>query len=270
MGGGALCVVATTAVAAVTGAALGTLIACGAGVICPDVLEVVPVPAPVPLPAPGPLPAPADSPRPRSTPTVGPVAPPMGAPMPTPVPGPAPVPAPIPSPIPRADPDCDVDADADVNIDTDVRFGQPTPTPSPQVNLDTGSAVALVSADTSAPAIIARTTVETLLRSSDPIMTRTAVVEFFRQVVTIAGPQERRAAASLMTQVKEVPDDPSDRVRSLRYTRSIKEPDILIFGTGDRHGIITVTADDSFVRAAASQGVTLNAVVHKPVPLTGR
>ncbi|WP_277926138.1 DUF1308 domain-containing protein [Nostoc sp. FACHB-857] len=45
--------------------------------------------------------------------------------------------------------------------------------------------------------------------------------------------------------------------------------DIIILGTGDRLGIVTMTADAKAVRAALSQGVKFNVYIHQPCLLTG-
>ncbi|MBD2515105.1 DUF1308 domain-containing protein [Nostoc sp. FACHB-973] len=65
------------------------------------------------------------------------------------------------------------------------------------------------------------------------------------------------------------PDNPSTVALNLQPTRSLGRNDIIILGTGDRLGILTMTADAKAVRAALSQGVKFNVYIHVPCPLTG-
>jgi hypothetical protein len=43
----------------------------------------------------------------------------------------------------------------------------------------------------------------------------------------------------------------------------------IILGTGDRLGIVTMTADAKAVKAASHQGVNFHVYLHQPVPLQG-
>jgi len=81
---------------------------------------------------------------------------------------------------------------------------------------------------------------------------------------------ERTRAGTFLQRVNEVDDDPSDRALNLRVTGGLGPNDIVIFGTADRLGIITMSADERAVRASSNQGVDFVVYLHPPVPLTGR
>ncbi|GJD16200.1 hypothetical protein RIVM261_011560 [Rivularia sp. IAM M-261] len=55
----------------------------------------------------------------------------------------------------------------------------------------------------------------------------------------------------------------------MRPTRNLDANDIIILGTGDQMGIITMTADAKAVRAASAQGVEFNVYIHPPYSLKG-
>lgn len=80
---------------------------------------------------------------------------------------------------------------------------------------------------------------------------------------------EQARAARLLARVQAVPDDPSDRALAIRPTRNIEAADIIILGTADRLGIVTMTSDRRAVRAAQVQGVDFQVFLHLPAPLTG-
>ncbi|MDQ2792762.1 MAG: DUF1308 domain-containing protein, partial [Bacteroidota bacterium] len=61
----------------------------------------------------------------------------------------------------------------------------------------------------------------------------------------------------------------SVRASELTVTKKVGANDKIIFGTADKLGIKTVTADAKFLRGAEAQGVVFDAVVHPPVPLKG-
>jgi hypothetical protein len=105
------------------------------------------------------------------------------------------------------------------------------------VNLDTGTALALVSEGSPLRHLLKAT-----IGNSPMVMCLTAVAEFQRIVQTVGGPLEQGRAGGR---------------------------DIIVFGTGDQLGVMTVSADAKFVRGAAAQGVHFNLFVHPPVPLTG-
>jgi predicted nucleic acid-binding protein len=108
------------------------------------------------------------------------------------------------------------------------------------------------------------------LKGAKLLMSSTAKDEFMGAVRRLAGPSEARAAANLMRRVTVVPDNPSARVAALKRTRTIREPDIRIFGTADQLGVPLLTADARFPRAAKEQGVILDVVIHDSKSFVGR
>jgi hypothetical protein len=72
-----------------------------------------------------------------------------------------------------------------------------------------------------------------------------------------------------------IPDDPSDRVMKMSILSKRDEErlglnDRIIFGTGDRQGIKTVTLDDRFVKAAKYKGVRIDYVLFPSVRYAGK
>ena len=65
-----------------------------------------------------------------------------------------------------------------------------------------------------------------------------------------------------------VPDKISERVEKLGSSDQIKGRSKAIFGTGDAMKILTVTANQGFVRAAQSQGIRLAVIIHESSCLT--
>lgn len=101
-------------------------------------------------------------------------------------------------------------------------------------------------------------------------MTSTALAEFANVVRNIAGPNEKASAVSLLQRVRIVPDNPSSRALGIRPTGGIGANDIIIFGTGDSMGAVTMTADARAIRSAAAQGVNFAHFLHRTMPLQGR
>src|SRR5437762_3275591 len=130
------------------------------------------------------------------------------------------------------------------------------------VNLDTGTGLALISEGSPQRHLLKAT-----IGRSSMVMTQTAVAEFQQIVRAVAGPLEHGRAARLLQRVQVIPDNPSSRALGLRLTKSVGSRDIIVFGTGDALGVVTLSADAKFVRGAAAQGVNFNVFVHAPVPL---
>ncbi|WP_034344049.1 DUF1308 domain-containing protein [Deinococcus misasensis] len=133
------------------------------------------------------------------------------------------------------------------------------------VNLDTGSAVALISEGSTV-----RGTIKNAIGDQPIYMTQTALAEFENIVAKAGGPLEQARAKALLARVKIIPDNVSPKAAGMKPTRSIGENDIKIFGTADSLGLTTITADAQAIRAAAGQGVEFDTFLHPSVPLTGK
>ena len=131
------------------------------------------------------------------------------------------------------------------------------------VNIDTGTANAFVSEGSSI-----RHQLKAFVDGKQMMMTETAVNEFKNIVNSVGGPLEQARAQRFLSKVKIIPDNPSKRALSLQTTKKVGANDIIIFGTGDNLGIITMTSDAKFVRGAQAQGIDFDVFVHAPVPLT--
>ncbi|MEM8829183.1 MAG: DUF1308 domain-containing protein [Cyanobacteria bacterium P01_G01_bin.19] len=130
------------------------------------------------------------------------------------------------------------------------------------LNLDTGTAIAFI-----AEGSTQRRLLREYIGDCKMVITATAVEEFRKIVNTIAGERERARAYLLLQKVDIIDDDPSPRALKLKVTRKLGENDIIIMGTGDKLGIITITCDSKAVRAATAQGVEFNTYVHLPYSL---
>lgn len=82
---------------------------------------------------------------------------------------------------------------------------------------------------------------------------RTAEEDFKSILKTIAGSQEKRRAEEFLKKIKIVPDNPSERAKTLIVKGKIRKRSVIIFGTGDSLKIPTVSANAGFVRAAQHQ-----------------
>ena len=79
-----------------------------------------------------------------------------------------------------------------------------------------------------------------------------------------AGPKEKRRANEFLKRINVYED--SESIFSL--SDHIKTISAVIFSTGENLKIPTVTANRTFIRAAAQQGIKLTAIVHHPRPLS--
>ncbi len=131
-----------------------------------------------------------------------------------------------------------------------------------EINIDTGTAVSTVSQNSPV-----RHQIKDTVKGKQMVMTKTAEKEFDNIVDDIAGQQEKARAARFKEKVKIINDDPSDRAKNLKVTKKVGAEDKIIFGTGDKKNITTVTADGKFVRGAEAQGVEFDVEIHNPVPL---
>ena len=101
------------------------------------------------------------------------------------------------------------------------------------------------------------------------VMTQTAANEF-NGILRVADPQEAARAQRFLQRVSFIPDNPSARAMALVETKSVGTADKMIFGTGDRLGIPTMTSDAKFLQGAKAQGVDFDATLHDPIPLKGQ
>jgi hypothetical protein len=77
--------------------------------------------------------------------------------------------------------------------------------------------------------------------------------EFQSILSTVGGPEEKARAAIFIERIKVVPDQMTERMKSLSVSGNIKSRSLLIFGTGDTIEAVTVTANSGFVRSAKTQ-----------------
>ena len=133
--------------------------------------------------------------------------------------------------------------------------------------MDTVSAQTLASSDPSS--LHAKALIALYTENKQIVMTERALMEFYNQLGTIAGRQEREMANIFLLVVEQVADDPSDRVARLRETQRVGANDKIIFGTADKLGIATITGDMRFVEGARAQGVDLDVLPHEPYSFTG-
>lgn len=132
------------------------------------------------------------------------------------------------------------------------------------INLDTGTCLAFISEGSPI-----RSQLKTYVQGQQLVMTQTAFDEFTNIVQQIGGASEQERANQFLQRITVIADDPSSRALNLQPTRKLGTHDIIILGTGDRLGIVTMTADAKAVRSASIQGVNFNVYIHSPCPLTG-
>ncbi|MEX0269063.1 DUF1308 domain-containing protein [Leptolyngbyaceae cyanobacterium UHCC 1019] len=132
------------------------------------------------------------------------------------------------------------------------------------INLDTNTAIAFV-----AEGSTVRHQLKAFVQDQQLVMAKTAFDEFVNIVKYSGGSSEQARANRFLQRVTVVPDNPSISAQALQPTRSLDPNDIIILGTGDHMGIITMTADAKAVRAASAQGVDFNVYLHLSYPLTG-
>ncbi|KAL0731727.1 hypothetical protein Bca4012_027821 [Brassica carinata] len=101
------------------------------------------------------------------------------------------------------------------------------------------------------------------------IVCKSVVSEFKELVSMYAGPNEKLRAEQLLKRLMVVNDNPTERVMGLPTTRKLAMKNKIVFGTGDRWGAPTLTANMGFVRAVAQSGMSLSTVDHSPRALTG-
>lgn len=132
------------------------------------------------------------------------------------------------------------------------------------LNLDTGTGITLIAEGSSI-----RYQVRQYIQKQQMLMTQTALNEFTQIVQLVGGKLEKARAERFLQRVIIIFDNPSTRALKLQPTRRLGENDIIILGTGDRLGIVTLTTDAKAVRAAMAQEVSFDVYIHPPYPLTG-
>ncbi|CAH2067060.1 unnamed protein product [Thlaspi arvense] len=101
------------------------------------------------------------------------------------------------------------------------------------------------------------------------IVCKSVLSEFKELVSMYAGTNEKRRAVQLLNRLMVVNDNPTERVMGLPTTRKLAMKNKTVFGTGDRWGAATLTANMAFVRAVAQSGMSLSTIDHSPRALTG-
>ena len=132
------------------------------------------------------------------------------------------------------------------------------------VNLDTNTALAFI-----AEGSPVRYQLREYVQGKQMVITQTAFDEFTCIVQRSGGVLEQERTSRFLQILTITSDNPSARALSLRPTRRLEENDIIILGTGDQLGIVTMTADVNAVRSALAQGVDFNVYIHSPFSLTG-
>ncbi|MBE9008965.1 DUF1308 domain-containing protein [Pseudanabaenaceae cyanobacterium LEGE 13415] len=133
------------------------------------------------------------------------------------------------------------------------------------INLDTNTAIAFI-----AEGSTVRNQLRLFVQDQQLIISQTALNELLKIVEYSGGVLEQERAKRFLDRVVVVADQPSIAACALQPTRSLDLNDIIILGTGDHLGIVTMTADAKAVRAASAQGVDFNVYLHPSCSLTGR
>ncbi|KAJ8336707.1 hypothetical protein SKAU_G00379270 [Synaphobranchus kaupii] len=109
---------------------------------------------------------------------------------------------------------------------------------------------------------------EEFMEGKELFASRSAVHDFQVILDTLGGPGEKARAEELLSRLRVVPDQPSERTERLVTSSKVNRRSLMIFGTGDSLRAVTMTANSGFVRAAANQGVRYTVFIHQPRALT--
>ncbi|KAJ8272736.1 hypothetical protein GJAV_G00092850 [Gymnothorax javanicus] len=109
---------------------------------------------------------------------------------------------------------------------------------------------------------------EEFMQGKELFACQSAVHDFRVILDTLGGPGEKARAEQLLSRLKVVPDNPSERTQRLVTSSKVNRRSLTIFGTGDSLRAVTMTANSGFVRAAANQGVRYTVFIHQPRALT--
>ncbi|CAG0901260.1 unnamed protein product [Darwinula stevensoni] len=107
-----------------------------------------------------------------------------------------------------------------------------------------------------------------LFENRELVCCETAVKDFESILATVGGPKEKERSKEFILRVRVIPDNPSDRVRSLNSNGKMKERSRIVFGTADAMECVTVSANSGFCRAATAQGIHLSVFLHESRALT--
>lgn len=130
--------------------------------------------------------------------------------------------------------------------------------PNEWINFDTVAAASLCSDRPEAEAL--RIQVGLLVKDKQMVMTDAAIQELEGNLRS-ANSSEKIRATLLLSRVKVIPNNPSERFMKLKITGGVdSESDKIIFGTGDKLNILTVSADSKFIRGADQQKIPFNYV----------
>jgi predicted nucleic acid-binding protein len=132
------------------------------------------------------------------------------------------------------------------------------------VNLDTSTGIAFISEGSPV-----RDRLRGYIGEQQMVMAQTAFDEFTNIIQNIGGTLETARSNRFLRRITIISDNPSSRSLNLETTRKLGANDIIILGTADRLGIVTMTADAKAIRAAAAQGVDFLVYLHVSCPLTG-
>jgi hypothetical protein len=93
------------------------------------------------------------------------------------------------------------------------------------------------------------------------LATKTAVNEFRSALIRNGTMQEQLRANRLLKRITTIADDPSALYRGISPSNKIGANDLLIFGTGDKLGIPTVSNDKRFAKTFFNRtGVPVNII----------
>ena len=133
-----------------------------------------------------------------------------------------------------------------------------------EINIDAGAAISFIAEGSSA-----RHRMKALAAGQAMVMTATAEEEFRDIVAKFAGSLEQARALRFLGRVSLIADGPSARAQALTPTANLEWNDIVILGTGDARGVVTMTTDRRAVSAARSQGVNFQVFLCPSIRLTG-
>jgi Protein of unknown function (DUF1308)/Family of unknown function (DUF5614) len=102
------------------------------------------------------------------------------------------------------------------------------------------------------------------------ICCQTAIDSFQEILTLVGGESEKRRAADLLSSIEVLPDVevPEELQRLIKCGKKIKPRSLKIFGFGLVHQVVTVTANNGFIRSAKMQGIEIPTIIHDARALT--